>query len=154
MNSLCWLRMQRNIIHENLTNYCIIYQTNIKEMPISNGVYSILENKGNTDPSHSTFFVLDPVDNYQYDKVDDREGEIDSYGEKRNGYNLHPGKVSHGCVTIDIYYPLKNGTREEEWEIIHNTIMNTKTEKVPDNRGLHRYYPGKQVKYGNLEVTD
>ena len=31
-------------------------------------------------------------------------------------------------------------------------ITRTKTEKVPDNRGLHRYFPGKQVKYGILNV--
>ena len=135
-------------------NGVIKYQTNFRELPISKGMYSILENKGNTDPSHSTFFVLDPVDNWPYDKIDDRKGEINADGEKRKGYNLHPGTVSHGCVTMDLNYPLENGTREEEWEIIHNAITNTKTEEVPDNRGFHRYYPGKQIKYGTLQVID
>ena len=37
---------------------------------------------------------------------------------------------------------------------MHDAITRTKTEKVPDNRGFHRYIPGKKVKYGILNVKE
>jgi RHS repeat-associated protein len=125
------------------------------EKPISVGTYSILENKGNTEPSHDSFFVLDPVDSAPYDKIDDRPGETNYKGEKRSGYNLHPGKVSHGCVTIcKADSKLTTDERAKEWEIINDVIEQTKKELVPDNRGSYKYVPGKQAKFGTLEVID
>ncbi|MET2996952.1 MULTISPECIES: RHS repeat-associated core domain-containing protein [Flavobacterium] len=127
-----------------------------KEKPISTGIYNILENKGNTDPNHSSFFVLDPQDASQYDKVDDRPGELNSDGEKRNGYNLHPGRVSWGCVTLCKDDPsMTVEERAEEWNIVNQAINNTKTEEVPDRRGKQKYVPfTTQIKYGTLEVID
>ena len=132
----------------------IVHNGNSKEKEISAGMYNILENKGNTNPEHDLFFVLDPIDNCQYDKIDDRPGEINDQGEKRDGYNLHPGNVSWGCVTICKSNTLSPEEREQEWKIIHDAISRTKTEKVPDNRGFHKYYPGKQIKFGILKVKD
>jgi hypothetical protein len=131
-------------------------QTNSYEKPISTGNYNILENKGNTDPDHNSFFVLDPQDNSQYDKVDDRPGEVNSSGKKRTGYNLHPGRVSHGCVTINKDDPsMTPEKRAEEWSIINKAINSTKTEQVPDNRGNQKYIPGtKQTKFGTLMIVD
>lgn len=130
--------------------------TNAEEKPISKGSYNILENKGNTKPDNSSFLVLDPVDNNQYDKVDNRPGEINSAGEQRDGYNLHPGVISHGCVTLNKYDPdLSLDQRKEEWGIIRDAIGNTKTEQFPDNRGRSKYIPGRdQTKYGTLQVID
>lgn len=127
-----------------------------KEKPISTGEYNILENKGNTNPDHNSFFVLDPMDNKPYDKVDNRPGEVNSDGEQRSGYNLHPGRVSWGCVTICKDDPnMTPKQREAEWNIINNAINNTKTEEVPDNRGKQKYIPGTtQTKYGTLKVVD
>ena len=132
----------------------IVHNGNPKEKAISAGTYNILENKGNTNPDHALFFVLDPIDDSPYDKIDDRPGEINSQGEKRSGYNLHPGNVSWGCVTVCRSNTLSPEEREQEWHIIHNVISHTKTEKVPDNRGLHRYFPGKQIKFGVLKVRN
>ena len=132
----------------------IIHNGTSKEKEISAGKYSILENKGNTNPAHASFFVLDPVDSHPYNKIDDRPGEINDQGEQRSGYNLHPGNVSWGCVTICKSNTLSPKERKQEWNIIHDAITRTKTEKVPDNRGLHRYFPGKQVKYGILNVKE
>ena len=131
-------------------------QTNPKEKPISTGSYNILENKGNNNPDHNSFFVLDPQDNSQYDKVDNRPGEVNSKGEQRTGYNLHPGRVSFGCVTINKDDPnMTPEQRAEEWNIINNAINNTKTEQVPDNRGMQKYIPGTtQTKFGTLKVID
>jgi RHS repeat-associated protein len=127
-----------------------------KEKPISTGKYNILENKGNTNPEHNSFFVLDPQDKHPYDKIDDRPGEVKPDGTKRDGYNLHPGRVSWGCVTICKDDPVMSpNQREEEWKIINGAVNNTKTEVVPDNRGLHKYMLGStQIKYGALKVID
>ncbi|SCC64365.1 RHS repeat-associated core domain-containing protein [Chitinophaga costaii] len=127
-----------------------------KEKPISTGTYNILENKGNTNPDHNSFFVLDPQDKNPYDKVDDRPGEINSDGEKRSGYNLHPGRVSWGCVTLCKDDPnMTPEQRAEEWNIINGAINNTTIEQVPDNRGKQKYIPfTTQTKFGTLKVTD
>jgi RHS repeat-associated protein len=132
------------------------YNTNSKEKPISTGTYNILENKGNTNPAHNSFFVLDPQDNNQYDKVDNRPGEVNESGDQRSGYNLHPGTVSWGCVTINKNDPnLSVDQRAQEWDIISNAINNTKTEQVPDNRGKQKYVPGStQTKFGTLKIID
>ncbi|MFN9999076.1 MAG: hypothetical protein ACK52X_05575, partial [bacterium] len=108
------------------------------------------------NPDHNSFFVLDPQDNSQYDKVDNRPGEVNSKGEQRTGYNLHPGRVSFGCVTINKDDPnMTPEQRAEEWNIINNAINNTKTEQVPDNRGMQKYIPGTtQTKFGTLKVID
>jgi hypothetical protein len=121
--------------------------TRPKEKPISTGTYNILENKGNTNPDHNSFFVLDPQD---------RPGETNSVGEKRTGYNLHPGRVSWGCVTINKDNSnLNPQQRAEEWDIINSAINGTTTEQVPDQRGRHKYLPfSSQTKFGTLEVIN
>jgi hypothetical protein len=127
-----------------------------KELPIATGEYNILENKGNTNPAHNSFFVLDPADSKPYNKVDDRPGQINSDGEKRSGYNLHPGQVSWGCVTVCSQDPnLTPDQRSQEWSIINQAINNTKTEVVPDNRGMQKYNPfSTQIKFGTLKVIE
>jgi uncharacterized protein RhaS with RHS repeats len=54
----------------------VVTSEGLYEKPISTGTYNILENKGNTNPDHNSFFVLDAQDKSQYDKVDDRPGVI------------------------------------------------------------------------------
>lgn len=127
-----------------------------KEKPISTGSYNKLENKGNTNLDHNTFFVLDPQDNSPYDKVDDRSGETNSDGEKRSGYNLHPGRVSWGCVTICKDDPnMTPEQRTDEWNNVNEAINNTKKEQVPDKRGKRKYVPFiTQTKFGKLDVID
>ena len=45
--------------------------------------------------------------------------------------------------------------RLQEWDIIYEVIINTTTEKVPDNRGNHKYIPfTKQIKFGELHVIE
>ncbi|MNQ73952.1 hypothetical protein D3C85_886990 [compost metagenome] len=126
------------------------------EKPISKGEYNILENKGNTNPDHDSFFVLDPKDSSPYDKKDDRPGELNAQGKKRNGYNLHPGRVSWGCVTInkdDVQMTTEQ--RAEEWSVINTMINKTSSEDVPDNRGKQKYVPfTTQKKFGTIKVTE
>jgi hypothetical protein len=139
----------------NVKDGVIVYGTIPEEIPISTGTYNILENKGNENPTHVSFFVLDPQDDSPFDKTDDRPGETNSKGEKRTGYNLHPGRRSFGCVTICKDDPnLTVEQRDEEWNIVNDAIENTKKELVPDNRGRHKFLPGKQAKFGILVVTE
>ena len=127
-----------------------------KEIPIPIGTYNILENKGNENPAHDKFFVLDPQDDKPYNKIDDRKGMVNSDGEQRSGYNLHPGETSWGCITIAYRTPEKTEQeRSEEWNILYDAITNTTSTTVPDNRGKHRFLPWeKQIKYGTLKVID
>ena len=131
-------------------------QNHPDEIPIPLGVYNILENKGNDNPSHDKFFVLDPKDDKPYNKTDDREGVVNAYGEQRSGYNLHPGIVSHGCVTASTRVSdMSEGKRLQEWDIIYEAIINTTIEKVSDNRGKHKFIPfTRQIKFGELHVIE
>ena len=131
-------------------------KNSLKEIPIPTGVYSILENKDNRTPGHDRFFVLDPQDDKPYNKIDDRKGMVNSDGEQRSGYNLHPGETSWGCITIASRTPEKTEQeRSEEWNILYDAITNTTSTTVPDNRGKHRFLPWeKQIKYGTLKVID
>jgi RHS repeat-associated protein len=135
----------------------VTYGNTDQEKPIGNGDYNILENKGNTNPKHNDFFVLDPQDARPYDKIDDRPDEKNASGNYRDGFNLHPGKISHGCVTVCKEDPeLSLDQRAEEWNTIYKAISeNSGKEDVPDNRGNHKLIPfSTQVKYGTLRVID
>ena len=135
----------------------IMYGTNSSELPISTGDYNILENKGNTEPSRNNFFVLDPQDARPYNKIDDRKGEKNAQGTYRSGYNLHPGKVSHGCVTVCKADPkLTEKERAAEWNTVFKEITSTTGKQdVDDNRGNNSWIPfTSQVKYGTLRVID
>jgi|GEM_PF-2613831 len=140
---------------ESSQDHPVPYRKTIGEIPIPNGQYNILENKGVTGKG-KVFFALDPQDKSPYNKVDDRPGEINSAGEQRSGYELHPGSVSYGCITINKFEPENSqDNRKAEWGIIRNAILNTKTKEVPDNRGWHKYMPGAtQIQYGTLQVID
>lgn len=62
------------------------------EKPIPNGNYNILDN--DADTNHSGWFRLDKIDSSPHNDKDDASG--------RNGFRLHLGTVSWGCVTCDI----------------------------------------------------
>jgi RHS repeat-associated protein len=133
--------------------------TRPNEIPISTGMYNILENKGNAVPGREHFFVLDPVDDSPYNKIDDREGQVQRDGKtKRDGYNWHPGGTSHGCVTVNKFdcSEMIPEQRYEEWESVYDQISKTKLESVPDNRGSGwRNVLGQtQTKYGIMEIID
>ncbi len=84
----------------------------LKEVgPIPQGTYDILD-----DPLHPGWFRLDRVDSQP---INDRDDDL--YG--RDGFRLHPGSRSNGCVTV----PEENS---EDWKMIKNIIRNTDYEQI------------------------
>jgi Protein of unknown function (DUF2778) len=107
--------------------------------PIPTGTYQILERKPDEDGKRGNWFVLDPFDSkINNDKMD---GGPES---GRGNFRLHPGTVSHGCVTV------KNDCREL-YDRLHDLLKKTKAETV-------KYRPGwwstDTPKYGNIIVTN
>ena len=113
--------------------------TNKKEVPIPDGIYEILDDTPNT--KHPDFYRLDSWDIIRHN---DR---VDYYGRK--GLRLHPGTISHGCVTI-------NNIQENSdkiWSTIRDIFTNTKTGEVKDVRGLQFLNPkSKRTFYGIMIV--
>ncbi|MCU7616201.1 DUF2778 domain-containing protein [Chryseobacterium sp. PBS4-4] len=110
------------------------------EKPIPNGNYNILDN--DADTNHSGWFRLDKIDSSPHNDKDDASG--------RNGFRLHLGTVSWGCVTCDI----SQGSREDEWNIISGAINSTETETVKEKRGKQKWNPFSWLtNYGTLKVT-
>jgi hypothetical protein len=59
--------------------------------PIPTGAYEVLD-----DPEHpgQSWFRLDPIDSKPRNDVNDDQLPW------RNGFRLHPGTISHGCITF------------------------------------------------------
>ncbi|MBA5630381.1 DUF6443 domain-containing protein [Moheibacter lacus] len=117
-----------------------------KQVPIPNGDYDILDNKGG---KNSTWFRLDPQDSYRYD--DTHQGVKGKDGDNRKNFRLHLGMESHGCVTI--CSADESSDRNLEWNVINQIMNTTSTSEVPDRQGLQRFNPtSTRTKYGTMEV--
>jgi len=109
---------------------------NSMQKPIPNGKYDLLEYEKRSD-----WFKLDAQDESRYDDVHDKTG--------RDGFRLHKGTLSYGCVTADS----NSEGRNEEWNVLMKIINNTTTEDVPKREGKQKYIPwGTRKKYGYLKV--
>jgi RHS repeat-associated protein len=125
--------------------------TNKKELPIPDGTYDIVDNRADTKAGHERWFRLDRWDGDYYDDQDD--DHYNSDGDNRSGYRLHPGSVSHGCVTVNkakeiaydrLFYLIYTYNEGYSWE--------------SERRGEQKYYPfgiGRDniVDFGNLVVS-
>ena len=112
-----------------------------KQKPIPNGTYDILDNEADTNRNHIRWLRLDKQDSEPYNDKDDKTG--------RNGFRLHVGTLSFGCVTSDESKEDSN----EEWQIIFDVILSTTTESVPEQRGFQGWNPFSWLtKYGTLTV--
>ncbi|PQL91275.1 RHS repeat-associated core domain-containing protein [Apibacter adventoris] len=110
-----------------------------QQRAIPNGTYDILDN--NADTKHKDWFRLDKQDHNRYNDRDDTNG--------RDGFRLHLGVESWGCVTADISVE----DRKEEWSIIKGAIEGTTTTTVPEKRGRQKWNPfSKLTNYGTLTV--
>lgn len=129
----------------------IEYGTTAKELPIPNGVYDITDNFSDTKESHKNWFRLDPQDGDPYDDQDDNH--LNSSGDYRSGYRLHPGSVSHGCVTV-----VNDGTIKQEYAYLTMSLIVLQTTKtmVKDQRGIQWLNPfGPYLfDYGDMIVAD
>lgn len=101
------------------------------------GRYQVLERKPNADGTRGDWYILDPFDKtINNDKLDD--------GSNRGNFRLHPGTISHGCVTV-------KKDCQDAYDQLRKLISKTKKETVP-------YKPGWSTtnidKYGNLIVVN
>ena len=112
--------------------------------PIPAGSYDILDNKAST--KNPDFYRLDRQDSKPYNDRDDT-GELNAYGKPRDGFRLHPGMVSWGCVTLD--KTAKN--TQAMWDLMINILNGTSTSTVPNNASSNPFAPD-LTNYGRLVV--
>ncbi|MDD6833412.1 MAG: DUF2778 domain-containing protein [bacterium] len=118
-----------------------IVKTEKEHIPIPNGVYDILENKGDTNPKHKEWFRLDAQDDFPQNDKHDETG--------RNGFRLHTGTNSYGCITIN-----ENSKNSAiDWATLRKIIVTTSFTTVGERRGLHIFLPFDNLKkYGKISV--
>lgn len=106
---------------------------------IPNGKYDLLDN--DADTKHTGWFRLDSKDNRRYNDKDDATG--------RDGFRLHMGTESWGCVTCDV----SQGDRKKEWGVLTEILNTTSTTTVPERRGNQSLNPFSQLtNYGTIKV--
>ena len=109
------------------------------EKAIPNGSYDIVDNLADTD--HPEWFRLDKADSSPYNDKDDNSG--------RNGFRLHLGSISYGCVTID----KSKDESQKSWNVLTNILNKTSATSVNDRRGHQWINPfSRLTRYGTLRV--
>ncbi|WP_019674083.1 DUF2778 domain-containing protein [Psychrobacter lutiphocae] len=105
------------------------------------GGFDIVENAGDTRPSHSDWFRLDPQDEQPFNDKYDVNG--------RSGFRLHLGGLSYGCVTFN----KNDDDAKKGWEVFKNILNSTSTTTVQDRRGRQWLNPFSRIKhYGTIKV--
>ncbi|WP_179997815.1 RHS repeat-associated core domain-containing protein [Acinetobacter sp. YH12239] len=111
------------------------------EKPIPPGSYYITEYPNPDRPNNNHWYGLLKID----EKIDDET--IDQYGNKRFGFRLHPGTVSHGCVTISSF----DQQGRESWGKLKEMLDKTSTSTIEYEDKWYR--KNRQLKlYGILHV--
>ena len=109
------------------------------EKAIPNGSYDIVDNKASTD--HPEWFRLEKRDSSPYNDTDDNSG--------RDGFRLHLGTISYGCVTID----QNKKESKKSWNVLTNILNKTSTTTVKERRGRQWLNPfSRLTRYGTLRV--
>jgi len=93
---------------------------------IPSGRYAILNNPDDTDPSHKEWYRLDAFDGNPFNDRHEPTG--------RDGFRLHPGSVSLGCITID----KSKSNWENRWSQVRNFLEMTQKSSVFDSRSRKR----------------
>ena len=110
------------------------------EKAIPNGSYDIVDNKASTD--HPEWLRLEKKDSSPYNDTDDNSG--------RNGFRLHLGTISYGCVTID----QNKKESKKSWNVLTNILKKTSSTTVNDRRGRQWLNPfSRLTRYGTLIVV-
>ena len=111
-----------------------------QQKTIPNGMYDLVDN--DADTRHVGWFRLDKQDGNRFNDKDDSTG--------RDGFRLHLGSVSWGCITCDN----SKDNRVDEWEVLSEIINNTSSETVKEKRGNQSKNPFSYLKkYGEVKVT-
>ena len=112
---------------------------NPNEKEIPNGSYDIVDNHANT--YHPNWFRLDKQDSSPYNDKDDNSD--------RDGFRLHLGTISFGCVTIDA----SKEESQKSWNVLSNILNKTSATTVNDKRGHQWMNPlSRLTRYGTLKV--
>lgn len=120
-----------------------------KEIP--NGEYDLTDNK--SDNKHPDWYRIDSkTDGNRYNDRYDDQTEKNADGKLRDGFRLHLGSLSFGCVTICIG-PNKN-KKQNEWNVLNKIIQSTETTTVNDRRGRQFINPlSRLTVYGTITVS-
>jgi RHS repeat-associated protein len=109
------------------------------------GGYDILDNKANRN--HPDWYRLDRQDNMPYNDRDDT-GELNYLGKPRDGFRLHKGLTSYGCVTLD----KETAGTAAMWDLMVSILNGTSTDQVPNNVSINPFAPD-LTRYGTLTVV-
>ena len=110
-----------------------------RQKVIPNARYDIVDNDSDTD--HCGWFRLDRQDNKRYNDKDD--------DTSRDGYRLHLGGLSFGCITID----KTQDNAQKSWDVVTSILKSTTTTNVPEKRGRQWLNPfSRLTHYGTLIV--
>ncbi|PKV50686.1 RHS repeat-associated protein [Aquimarina sp. MAR_2010_214] len=122
---------------------------NEKEIP--NGEYDLVDNK--SDDKHPDWYRIDSkTDGNRYNDRYDDPTEKNSKGKLRDGFRLHLGGMSWGCVTI-CRGPEYN-KKQKEWNVLNQIIQTTETTTVNDRRGRQSVNPlSRLTVYGTITVS-
>jgi RHS repeat-associated protein len=96
------------------------------EGPIPSGRYAIVNNPDDTNPSHREWYRLDAFDEKPFN--DHHEPT------NRDGFRLHPGYNSLGCITVDMRKP----NWDSKWRQIRNFLETTEKSAAFDRRSRKR----------------
>ena len=110
------------------------------EKAIPNAKYDIVDNHG--DDRHDGWFRLDRQDSQRFNDQDDVEN--------RNGYRLHLGTMSFGCVTVD----RTKAESKKSWQVLSQILNSTSRTTTKEKRGKwQKYLPWSKLQvYGTLVV--
>ncbi|MDY8138849.1 RHS repeat-associated core domain-containing protein, partial [Aquimarina sp. 2201CG5-10] len=121
---------------------------NQKEIP--NGEYDLTDNKLGVNPNH--YRIDSKTDGNRYNDRYDDPSERNSKGELRDGFRLHLGALSWGCVTI-CQGPEYN-KKQKEWNVLDKIIKSTSNRTVNDRKGKHLLNPFSRLTvYGTITVS-
>ncbi len=117
------------------------------EIPIPNGTYDILYGKKSKNEKMN-YFRLDPDDDVPFNNRYDKYGSPD---DGRSGFLLHPGSISHGCVTINFCSPEYFSERNYEWGMVAAIMSKTTTDFVLTTGGKFSTLRNLFGKYGGTQ---
>ncbi|WP_299610451.1 DUF6443 domain-containing protein [uncultured Aquimarina sp.] len=128
----------------------IEYGADENQREIPNGEYDLVDNKTGSNPDH--YRIDSKTDGNRYNDRYDDPSERNSKGELRDGFRLHLGTLSWGCVTICGGPDVKK--RQKEWNVLDQIIQSTSTRTVNDRRGRQSLNPFSRLTvYGTITVS-
>ena len=132
----------RNVFSGGKVNGNNVEQFKAEHKPIPYGEYDILDNLQDDNKKHKEWFRLDKKDSHPFNDRDEATG--------RNGFRLHKGTESYGCITINS----NSNTAKKDWDTLCGILNNTSKSKVYERRGKKGAFwlAGKRTLFGTIVV--